>query len=130
MFILKPIKQNIEMKTKASPKSKKVKFETYQVADLSTKYITKEDGLLIGEKDAPGHVGSVDPAVPSEGSPGDFFAVQSDDEVFRKQLADLKKFGFSEHFLHIFETLHAQGIPYVRLDGDGGEADGLPFFDW
>jgi hypothetical protein len=33
-----------------------VKFETYQVADLSTKYITKEDGLLIGEKDAPGHV--------------------------------------------------------------------------
>ena len=130
MFILKPIKQNIEMKTKASPKSKKVKFETYQVADLSTKYITKEDGLLIGEKDAPGHVGSVDPAVPGEGSPGDFFAVQSDDEVFRKQLADLKKFGFSEHFLHIFETLHAQGIPYVRFDGDGGEADGIPFFDW
>ena len=44
------------MKTKTSPKSKKVKFETYQVADLSTKYITKEDGQLIGEKDAPGHV--------------------------------------------------------------------------
>ena len=75
------------------------------------------------EKDAPGHVGSVDPAVPGEGSPGDFFAVQSDDEVFRKQMADLKKFGFSEHFLHIFETLHAQGIPYVRFDGDGGEAE-------
>ena len=130
MFILKPIKQNIKMKTKASPKSTKVKFETYQVADLSTKYITKEDGLLIGEKDAPGHVGSVDPAVPGEGSPGDFFAVQSDDEVFRKQLADFKRLGFTEHFFHIFVTLHAPCIPYVRFDGDGGEADGLPLFDW
>ena len=118
------------MKTKASQKSTKVKFETYKVADLSTKYITKEDGQLIGEKDAPGHIGSVDLVVPSDGSPGDFFAVQSDDLVFKEQMEDLKKFGFSEHFLHIFEQLHAQGIPYVRFDGDGGEADGLPFFDW
>ena len=98
---------------------------------MSTKYITKEDGLLIGEKNAPGHVGSVDPAVPGRRiAGGSSLLFKAMTKCFRKQLADLKKFGFSEHFLHIFEQLHAQGIPYVRFDGDGGEADGLPFFDW
>jgi len=107
-----------------------VKFETYKVADLSTKYITKEDGRLIGNKEAPGHIGSVDPIFSSEESSGDFFAVPSDDEILKEQMQKMKEFGFSEHCLHIFEQLHGLGIPYVRFDGDGGEAAGLPFFDW
>ena len=56
---------------------KKPEFDIYQVADVSTKYITKEDGSLIGRLDAPGHVARIDPGDAesgSSGSPGRSFA--------------------------------------------------------
>jgi hypothetical protein len=116
------------MKTKSQPK---IKFETIRYADLSTKYITRTDGELIGIKTAPGHIGSTDPREEDGESEGDFFAVQLDKECFQQQIQDMQAFGFSEHFIHIFKLLHQQRIQYVRIDANGGEVDGdLPIFDW
>ena len=56
------------MKTKSQPK---IKFETIRYADLSTKYITRTDGELIGIKTAPGHIGSTDPREEDGESEGD-----------------------------------------------------------
>jgi hypothetical protein len=110
--------------------SKRVKFETYQVADLSTKYITQEDGALIGDVEAPGHVAALDSWGSTADSPGDIFAVPTSQELLDSRIAELKAFGFSEHFVAIFQHLLDQQIPYIRFDTDGGEADGLPMFDW
>ncbi len=118
------------MKTKRQPK---IKFETIRYADISTKYITKTDGELIGIKKAPGHIGSTDPDDQYEdgGSEGEFFAVQLDKECFQQQVEEMQAFGFSEHFIHIFVLLHQQRIQYVRIDANGGEVDGdLPTFEW
>ena len=49
---------------------KKPEFDIYQIADVSTKYITKEDGSLIGRPDAPGHIACIDPVDAESGSPG------------------------------------------------------------
>jgi hypothetical protein len=109
---------------------KKPEFDIYQVADVSTKYITKEDGSLIGRLDAPGHIACIDPEDAESGSPGDVFAVLQDSRYHRRQMADLKEFGFSSAFLRIFRALYRQRIPYVRFDGGSGEAEGLPEFNW
>ena len=109
---------------------KKPEFDVYQIADVSTKYITKGDGDLIGRLDAPGHIACIDPEGPQSGSPGDVFAVLQDGGYHRRQMAELREFGFSSAFLRIFRALYRQRIPYVRFDGGSGDADGLPEFDW
>jgi hypothetical protein len=109
---------------------KKPEFDIYQVADVSTKHITKEDGSLIGRLEAPGHIACIDPEDAESGSPGDIFAVLQDSGNHRRQMAELREFGFSREFLRIFRALYRQRIPYVRFDGGSGEADGLPEFDW
>ena len=115
---------------KAKKKSRAIKVETYLVADISTKYITAKDGELIGAQNAPDHVASVDPLVEGGQSQGDIFAVQLERVTFRGQVKRLQEFGFSREFVTIFKHLHKAGIPYVRFDADGGEATGLPTFDW
>jgi hypothetical protein len=109
---------------------KKPEFDIYQLADVSTKHITKEDGSLIGRLDAPGHVACIDPEGAESGSPGDIFAVLQDSGNHRRQMAQLREFGFSREFRRIFRALYRQRIPYVRFDGGSSEADGLPEFDW
>jgi hypothetical protein len=105
-------------------------FDVCQVADVSTKHITKEDGSLIGRLDAPGHIACIDPEDAECESPGDVFAVLQDSRYHRRQMAELRQFGFSGAFLRIFRALYRQRIQYVRFDGGSGEADGLPEFDW
>jgi hypothetical protein len=109
---------------------KKPEFDIYQVADVSTKYITKEDGSLIDRLGAPSHIACIDPEDAQSGSPGDIFAVLQDSRLHRKQMADLKQFGFSKAFVRIIRALHRQRIHYVRFDAGSGDADGLPEFDW
>jgi hypothetical protein len=109
---------------------KKPEFDIYQVADVSTKYITKEDGKLIGRQDAPGHIACVDPEDTQSESPGDLFAVLQDRRYHRRQMADLREFGFSIAFARIFRALYRQRIPYVRFDAGAGDAEGLPEFEW
>jgi len=109
---------------------KKPEFDIYQVADVSTKHITKEDGRLIGRLDAPGHIASIDPEDAESESPGDIFAVLQDSGNHRRQMAELLEFGFSRAFLRIFRALYRQRIPYVRFDGGSGNVDGLPEFAW
>ena len=112
-------------------KSKKVNFVTCKIADLSTKYITQQDGELIGRKDAPGHVASIDGWEGNQDSPGDIFWVGQGEKEHKEQDAYLKNFGFSKAFRHIFSLLAEQKIPYVRFDRDGSEIFGnLPEFDW
>ena len=108
----------------------KPEFDIYQVAAVSTKYITKEDGSLIGRLDAPGHIACIDLEDAQSGSPGDIFAVLQDSGYHRRQMAELREFGFSRAFLRIFLALYSQRIPYVRFDSGSGEANGLPEFDW
>jgi hypothetical protein len=109
---------------------KKPEFDIYQAADVSTKYITKEDGSLIGRLDAPGHIARIDPKDAESGSPGDIFAVLQKSGYHRRQMAELREFGFSRAFLRIFRALYCQRIPYVRFDAGSGDADGLPEFEW
>ena len=40
---------------------KKPVFDVYRIADVSTGHITREDGFRIGDKEAPGHLASIDP---------------------------------------------------------------------
>jgi hypothetical protein len=105
---------------------KKPKFDIYQIADVSTKYITKEDGSLIGRLAAPGHIACIDPEDAESESPGDVFAVLQDSGNHRRQMAELQEFGFSKAFLRIFQALYRQRIPYARFDGYSGDVDGLP----
>ena len=108
-----------------------MKFETYKVADISTKYITASDGSILGNQNAPGHVASVDPLCIGDEPQGDIYAISLDKETFQEQVANTKAFGFSEAFINILKELHKQKIPYVRFDSDGGEVEGkLPMFDW
>src|SRR5208282_3649548 len=107
---------------------KKPEFDIYQVADVSTKHITKEDGSLIGRLEAPGHIACIDPEDAESESPGDIFAVLQDSGNHRRQIAELREFGFSRAFLRIFRALYRQRIPYVRFDGGSGEVEGLPEF--
>jgi hypothetical protein len=109
---------------------KKPEFDIYQIADVSTKYITQEDGSLIGRLAAPGHVACIDPENAESGSPGDVFAVLQDSGNHRRQMAELREFGFSSAFLRIFRALYRQRIPYVRFDVGSGDAEGLPEFNW
>jgi hypothetical protein len=105
-------------------------FNVYRIADMSTKYITREDGRLIGRQDAPGHVACVDSEDAQSGSPGDVFTILQESRLHRRQMADLKHFGFSSAFARIFRALYRQRIPYVRFDAGSGDAEGLPEFDW
>lgn len=108
-----------------------MKFETYKIADISTKYITAADGQLLSQQDAPNHVASIDAFSIGDEPPGDIYAVLQDEASFQDQLNATKAFGFSESFLNILKALHKQGIPYVRFDADGGEVEGdLPMFEW
>lgn len=111
-------------------KMRRPEFEVYRIADVSTRYITRADGRLLGRVDAPGHVASVDPDDSQSGSPGDVFAVMQEGRYHRRQIAELRAFGFSAAVVGIFRALRRQGIPYVRFDADGGEAAGLAEFDW
>ena len=74
---------------------KEPEFDIYQVADVSTMHITKEDGSLIGRLDAPGHIACMDPEDAQSASPGDVFAVLQDSGNNLRQMAELRKFGFS-----------------------------------
>jgi hypothetical protein len=107
----------------------KPEFDIYQIADVSTLHITKEDRSLIGRLGAPGHIACIDPEFGERWSPGDVFAVLQDSGYHRKQIAELKEFGFSSAFLRIFRALHRQRVQYVRFDSGSGEANGLPEFD-
>ncbi|MGA3145242.1 MAG: hypothetical protein ABSF10_19755 [Verrucomicrobiota bacterium] len=109
---------------------KRPEFDLYEIADVSMKHITKEDGRLIGRQDAPGHVACVDPEDAQSGSPGDVFAVLLDSRLHRRQIADLREFGFSSAFVRIFRALYQRRVPYVRFDAGGGEVEGLAEFEW
>ena len=104
-------------------------FETYQVADISTKYITPKDGKLINNPQAPSHIACVDPLVTGGEPQGNIFAVTSDPATASLERKKLPEFGFSGAFLEIFKQLAHQNIPYVRFDADGGEIEGAPIFE-
>lgn len=111
--------------TKEKPPAPKGKadfeFKIYQMADVSTGHITEEDGELMMRRDAPFRTAVVD------GATGAIFYVQ---DLGIEGYQEMKKFGFSNAFIAIFKALNKQGIPYVRLDGDGYNVDGAPEFEW
>jgi len=109
---------------------RKPEFDVYQIADVSTKHITKEGGSLIGRLAAPGHIACVDPEDAQSGSPGDIFAVLQGSADHRRQIADLREFGFSRAFLRIFQALYRRRVLYVRFDPGSADAGGLREFDW
>lgn len=100
-------------------------FEIFQIADISTKYITAEDGELVQSDTAPFHIAKTDPP----DSAGDIFCVPLDRSA-EEVCKELGYYDFSEAFQNLFRRLHAAGIPYVRFDVDGGEVKDAPEFDW
>lgn len=101
------------------------KFEVYNIADISTKYITQRDGGLLSDKENSGHLASLD------SERGDIYTVFLDEKTHEAQIQVLKRQGFSDAFLNIIEALYEKRIAYVRFDGDGGEIEGdFPTFDW
>lgn len=105
----------------------KTGFDTFVYADLSTKYITPEDGKLIGMDLAPFHLASVDGG--PDGSTGDFFWVPLDTSI-EETCKELSDFGFSPAFCAIFSLMHSKRVPYVRFDAAGGEMEGAKEFEW
>ncbi len=108
------------------------KFETYQIADISTAHITRGDAEIMGNPEGPCHVAKIDgtASLTHDTSPGDIFVVPLDEANFKEQLANLAAFGYSQQFLDLMTELHKQRIPYVRFDRDGGEVEGAPTFEW
>ena len=107
-----------------------MEFDVYRMADVSTKYITRKDSMLLGQLDAPGHIASIDPVFVDSLSPGDIFTSSvCSDETDRR--SDLIAWGFSENFIAILQAAHLQGIHYVRFDMDGGDIGGdVKQFEW
>lgn len=107
-----------------------MKFDLFQIADISTKYITENDARLIENKDLLGHVASLDPRKEGD-SPGEILSVFIFSELVEEQLQEFHRLGFSDQFIKIIEELRKQEIPYVRFDADGGDVEGdLQEFDW
>lgn len=97
-------------------------FTIYQCADIRTTHITARDGALLETAEFPGLVADFET--------GALVAVFVNEDLFERQIEELKSAGFSEAFLNIMKELHKQGIPYVRFDGDGEEVEGAPVHDW
>lgn len=95
-----------------------MKFTTYLMADISTRYVTREDGELMQE--GLRVLGQID-----EGR-GALFGVPNNEE----QIESYAEAGYSAAFIAIMRELALQKIPYVRFDCDGADLDGYPTFDW
>jgi hypothetical protein len=105
-----------------------MRFTTYRIADISTKYITKSDGQKIGNKESPGHIASIDGF--DGGSPGDIFSVPQNRADMDLRREDLISAGFSIHFVKIIKELSRGKIEYVRFDRDGADIEGSETFNW
>lgn len=103
---------------------KRPKFTTFKIADVSTAHITAKDAMMMCDPQIPGFIASV-----SEGA-GEMFAVFKNERFFKDQLQFLKSRGFSSEFIALFQHLHDQNIPYVRIDSISEEVEGLPRFYW
>ncbi len=90
-------------------------FETYKVADISTRYLAESDLELLLRTDCPTRFGETD------GGFGTFHWVPDDDELFREDMERAAQFGLSDRFVAIMRGLRAARVPYVRFDADGGE---------
>ncbi len=99
----------------------KVKFTIHQYADISTGYLEDADLTLIQNPDIHGHLAETDDRA------GCYWYPASDDETFVAQVHTWRAAGLSDRFIAIMTELHAQGIPYVRFDADGGEIEGLEY---
>ena len=95
-------------------------FTLRTFADVSTAHLRESDLDLL--KTAPNHLAELDCRR------GDFFYVPCDG-AFDDFATLAKEHGMSPEFIAIFEELRRQEIPYVRFDGDGDFAPGLPIPD-
>jgi hypothetical protein len=96
-------------------------FDTYRIADINTRHVTRRDGELMLNSHAP-YLLAI-----TKGNAGAFFYIPQDDEDME---GTLYRCGFSEAFQKLFKQLRAESIPYVRFDADGGPVDNAPVFDW
>lgn len=94
-------------------------FQQNMMADISTKYVTKEDGQMLADGETWPIIATYDRGRGAILSIGDTAAI-------------LPEHDWSPEFCALIATLEAQGFDYVRFDADGGEIDSgeYPTFDW
>ncbi len=100
-------------------------FRSYSVADVSTRYVTEEDGLMLVDADAPSVLGVIDHG---RGA----LLYLGDPEEAEENVAHFRASGWSEAMCALVRALNEQGFEYLRLDADGADIEGgdLPTFDW
>jgi len=123
--------------TTMSEQGKKLKFETYRYADISTGYVTEKDSEILTACGVRG-----DPVTGMGGyrGPGPivydylegFFVwvPQGNPEALPEYLKGCKEAGLSDQFCRLVSEVLEQGCTFLNLDRDGGEVDGLEKFDW
>ena len=95
--------------------------------DLSTKYITFSDGMLLMNRS--------DPAAPSDlivfvQGHGWFVNVEMDPVVAGELASILIDQGFSEAFVAVLRYAREHDCRWINFDTDGEHEEGLPTFDW
>lgn len=88
----------------------KMKFETFKVANVSTRHIAAEDGAQIAE------IACIH---------NEHGGLVPTDAEWRHS----RSFG-SVYLWDIVQEAHKQGFAYVWFDADGGDVDGAPEFEW
>jgi hypothetical protein len=88
----------------------------FKIADVSTRHVTRSDGLLMGSD-----VGAV---AQINGGYGTIFSTCD------TSLEHLESKGYSAALLKIMRHAQQHTVGYVRFDADGADIDGWPTFDW
>ena len=101
-------------------------IETAKMITFSTAHITEDDGKLIGYCSAPGHWARLDPLSTPDDSPGDVFHLLSGSHTY----TEVWEYGFSVHFVALWDLACRTGHQFMRLDRDGPVHEELPVFNW
>ena len=103
-----------------------------KMLDVSTAHITSADAKLLGEYSSKGNSpGKALIAYPFEyGWTVSTSGLLDGAADRRGKIADMRREGFSEHFINLMKHAADKGAVLVRLDADAEYEPGLPTFDW
>ena len=98
------------------PQKIKIPIKT-NVADLSTKHVTREDARLLEECGVPDQIGKYDYG----------YVVRT---IGGQKPNALLIHGMSQAYVNLLQQLYRRNIHYLFLDQDGEIVDGIRHFDW
>jgi hypothetical protein len=100
-----------------------------RIVELATSHITQEDSILL-DRVCDGYQEWVLARIERH-EYGWFVFVCSEPAFLIDAIASLRRAGFSNEFVNIFELASAEpDVVLINFDSDGQEVEGLPMFDW